>query len=133
MPAPDSLIPAEWFAKAEEDIRAAELLLEHDGPLGIVAFLVQQAAEKCLKGYLLSTGWSFERIHDLETLVEEASTRDAEFAPFLTVCQHITEYYIEGRYPIGLSSALTRDEVAASLEDVQRLAMLVRGKVASYR
>ncbi len=39
MPAPDSLIPSEWFAKAEEDIRAAELLLVHGGPLGIAAFL----------------------------------------------------------------------------------------------
>ena len=50
MPAPDSLIPSEWFEKAEEDIRAAELLLAHDGPLGIAAFLIQQAVEKYLKG-----------------------------------------------------------------------------------
>ena len=59
----------EWFTKADEDIRAAELLLAHDGPLGIVAFLIQQAVEKYLKGYLLSTGWSLEQIHDLETLI----------------------------------------------------------------
>jgi HEPN domain-containing protein len=131
MPVPDSLIPAEWFAKADEDIRAAELLLAHDGPLGIVAFLVQQATEKYLKGYLLSTGWSLERVHDLETLIEDASTHDAEFTPFLTACQRITEYYIEGRYPIGVSSALTRDEVTASLEDARRLATLVRKKVAT--
>ncbi|MFQ6101410.1 MAG: HEPN domain-containing protein [Anaerolineae bacterium] len=130
MPVPDSLIPSEWFAKAEEDIRAAELLLAHDGPSGIAAFLVQQAVEKHLKGYLLSTGWSFERIHDLEALLGEASARDEEFAPFLAACQRITEYYIEGRYPIGLSSALTRDEVTASLEDARRLATLVREKVA---
>jgi HEPN domain-containing protein len=128
MPAPDSLIPSEWFAKAEEDIHAAELLLAHDGPLGIAAFLVQQAVEKYLKGYLLSTGWSFERIHDLEALIEEASARDAEFAPFLATCQRITEYYIEGRYPIGLPSALTHNEVVASLEDARQLAALVREK-----
>jgi HEPN domain-containing protein len=131
MPVPDSLIPAEWFAKAEEDIRAAELLLTHDGPLGIAAFLVQQATEKYLKGYLLSTGWSFERIHDLEALIEEASARDAAFASFLDACQRITEYYIEGRYPIGLTSALVQEEVTASLEDARRLATLVREKVVA--
>jgi len=75
MPAPDSLIPSEWFAKAEEDIRAAELLLVHGGPLGIAAFLTQQAVEKYLKGYLLSTGWPFERIHDLEADRRSVSPR----------------------------------------------------------
>ena len=129
MPVPDSLVPFEWFGKAEDDIRAAELLLAHNGPLGITAFLVQQAAEKYLKGYLLSTDWSFERIHDLEVLLEEASARDEEFVPFLAACQRITEYYTEGRYPIGLTSVLTRTEVVASLEDVRQLATLVRTKV----
>lgn len=131
MPVPDSLIPSEWFAKAEEDIRAAELLLAHDGPLGIAAFLIQQAVEKYLKGYLLASGWSFKRIHDLEALIEEALARDAEFAPFLAICQRITEYYIEGRYPIGLTLSLTHDEVAASLEDAKRLAVLLCKKVTT--
>lgn len=128
MPAPDSLIPSEWFVRAEEDIRAADLLLAHDGPLGVAAFLIQQAAEKYLKGYLLSTGWPFERTHDLETLIEEASARDRKFAPFLAACQRITEYYIEGRYPIGLTSTLTKDEVTTSLDDTRQLAELVQGK-----
>ncbi len=128
MPVPDSLIPSEWFSKAQEDVRAAELLLAHDGPLGIAAFLVQQAVEKYLKGYLLSTDWLFKRTHDLEVLIEEASSRDAEFASFLTICQRITEYYIEGRYPIGLTSALAHSEIADSLKDAKRLAILAREK-----
>jgi len=130
MPVPDSLIPSEWFAKADDDIRAAELLLAHNGPLSIASFHVQQAVEKYLKGYLLSTGWSLARIHDLEALVEEASARDRDFVPFLTACQRITEYYIESRYPLGLTSTLTREEIAASLEVSRQLAVLVRRKVA---
>jgi len=130
MPIPDSLIPSEWFAKDDEDIDAAELLLAHNGPLGIASFHVQQAVEKYLKGYLLSTDWSLDRIHDLEALTEEASARDKDFAPFLAACQRITEYYIESRYPLGLTSALTREEIAASLEVARRLAVLVRRKVA---
>lgn len=86
--------------------------------------------EKYLKGYLLSTGWSLDRIHDLETLAEEAIVRDKDFALFLAACQHITEYYIESRYPLGLTSALTQQEVTASLETARRLAVLVRRKVA---
>jgi HEPN domain-containing protein len=87
--------------------------------------------EKYLKGYLLSVGWPFERIHDLEVLIEEAAAHDEEFAPFLATCQRITEYYIEGRYPIGLTSALTRSEIATALEDAWSLAKLVRDKVAA--
>ncbi|MEM4251672.1 MAG: hypothetical protein QW828_07555, partial [Candidatus Bathyarchaeia archaeon] len=62
----ESAIPAEWFARGDQDIQAAEILLVQNGPLAIVAFLVQQAIE-------------------------------------MPAGQRITEYYIESRYPIGVT------------------------------
>lgn len=39
----------EWFEKAYDDIRAAEVLLAHkEGPMNIVCFHAQQSAEKYL-------------------------------------------------------------------------------------
>ncbi len=121
---------ADWFAQGDMDIRSADILLAQDGPLPVIAFHVQQAVEKYLKGFLLHTGWPLRRIHDLETLVQEAIARDADFAPFLAPCQRITEYYIETRYPIGVHTLLRQETVAADLETARQLIALVRRQVA---
>jgi HEPN domain-containing protein len=50
MPEAESQPPADWFAQGDMDIQAADILLAQDGPLPVVAFHVQQAVEKYLKG-----------------------------------------------------------------------------------
>ena len=74
MPGLESTLPSDWFAQGDQDILAAEILLNQNGPLPIVAFHLQQAVEKYLKGYLLSQAWRLRRIHDLEVLIQEAIT-----------------------------------------------------------
>lgn len=78
----DSTLPADWFAQGDLDVQAAEILLAQGGPLPIIAFHLQQAAEKYLKGFLLSTGWPLRRIHDLEALIQEAIVRMPTSPPF---------------------------------------------------
>ena len=130
MPATESTLPADWFAQGDLDIQAAEILLTQDGPLPVIAFHLQQAAEKYLKGFLLSTGWSLRRIHDLEVLIREAIVRDPNFAPFLAPLQRITEYYIETRYPIGIHTAFQQDALKSDLNIIRALMMLIRQKVS---
>lgn len=129
MAATDSRIPRQWFAQGDLDLEAAEILLAQNGPLPVIAFHLQQAAEKYLKGYLLSTGWSLRRIHDLEVLVQEAIALDSDFAPFLTACQRITEYYLETRYPLGTTSTIPRKILENDLVIVRSLVTLVLRKV----
>lgn len=126
----DSTLPADWFAQGDLDVQAAEILLAQGGPLPIIAFHLQQAAEKYLKGFLLSTGWPLRRIHDLEALIQEAIARDADFAPFLAPCQKITEYYIETRYPLGVYTPLQRDDLETDLDTVRALIGLIYQKVS---
>lgn len=125
----DSTVPRDWFERADNDITAAEILIAQHGPDPIIAFHLQQAAEKYLKGYLLSTGWRLRRIHDLGVLVKEAVERDADFASFVAPCQRITEYYVEMRYPTGAPTAMRRESLATDVEVVRSLAALARGKV----
>lgn len=129
MPETNSSLPEDWFAQGDLDIQAAEILLAQDGPLLIVAFHLQQAIEKYLKGFLLFTGWSLRRIHDLEVLVQEAIAHDVDFTPFLSACQEITEYYIETRYPTGVHTPLKREPLEAHLETTRDLIALIRRKV----
>ncbi len=110
----ESLLPADWFARGELDIRRAEILNANNDPEG-AAFHLQQATEKYLKGFLIGKGWKLERTHDLEDLLDNAVDFDAGFEEFRSLCQEITEYYIEERYPMMVSSGLTVDEINAKV------------------
>jgi HEPN domain-containing protein len=129
MPSSESTVPKDWFDLAEQDLQAADILLNQQGPLPIIAFHLQQAIEKYLKGYLLARGWSLRRIHDLEILIQEATQQDHSFAIFLTPCQRITEYYIESRYPIGVTTPLDHQSLEADLKTVRALVLLIQQKL----
>ncbi|GIK73037.1 MAG: hypothetical protein BroJett021_20250 [Chloroflexota bacterium] len=131
MSAVDSSLPQDWLNLADMDAQAATILLAEDGPLMIVAFHLQQAMEKSLKGYLLATGWQLRRLHDLELLINEATRRDVGFAEFLEPSQRITEYYIESRYPIGVQSPLDKEALLADLAIVKRLQYLIQSKLSA--
>ncbi len=128
---PDSTIPAEWLVQGDLDVQAAEILLAQNGPLSITPFHLQQALEKYLKGFLLSTNWSLRRIHDLEVLIQQAIARDADFTPHLAACQRITEYYIETRYPVGTPTSFSQAVLNTDLQTVRQLADLVKEKISS--
>ncbi len=117
-----------WFKRAEEDVRVARHLLEQGFGHLTAASLLQQAVERYLKGYLLSTGWALKKTHDLEQLITEAIARDPDFRPYLEICRLLTEYYTETRYPPIDYSDLTPEEVAASLSEAERLIELVLRK-----
>lgn len=131
MSATESSLPDDWFDHGDLDLQAAEILLRQGGPLSIVAFHLQQALEKYLKGFLLAQGWPLRRVHDLELLIQEAIARDADFGPFLAPCQRIAEYYIETRYPIGVRSPLHSEVLETELSTACALIHLIRQKMTA--
>lgn len=131
MSATESSLPTEWLAQGDMDIQAADILPVQAGPLPVIAFHLQQAVEKYLKGYLLATGWTLRRIHDLEVLIQETIARDADFLPFLVPCQRITEYYLETRYPLGIRTPLQRESLEADLAVTRTLITMIQGKVGT--
>lgn len=97
----NSKVVQEWFAKADQDLDQAEFLLKNDRPLDYVAYFIQQAAEKYLKGFLISNGWELEKIHNLDKLLRECSKFDKAFLKFIAPFRKISRFYFESRYPIG--------------------------------
>ncbi|MBI4288720.1 MAG: HEPN domain-containing protein [Chloroflexi bacterium] len=65
--------PDQWFTVGGHDFQSAKLLFQQQGPADTITVLIQQAAEKYLKGYLLARGWKLQKTHDLEVLVAEAA------------------------------------------------------------
>jgi len=121
----ESRYPKDWFRIGDRELRRAQNLLRL-GDLDGAGFNLQQAVEKYLKGYLLAQGWELRRIHDLETLVNEAIIYDPSFEEFRAACQKITQFYIEERYPFTVSSELSEEEIKESLAFTERLIEKIR-------
>jgi len=58
--------------KARNDMKVVEIGLQHDAPLDVMCFHLQQAAEKFLKALLASKNVRYPLTHDLEVLIEKA-------------------------------------------------------------
>ncbi len=117
MPAENAL-QREWFEIARKDIRRAEVLLS-DGDPGGGAIFVQQAAETALKGFLLARGWTLERTHDLEALLNRAVAFRPDLERFRNLCHEGRSFYTADRYPSG--TTLAESDVRKSLADCREL------------
>lgn len=120
MPREESRYPRDWFRIGDKDLQRARNLLEFRDLEG-TGFYIQQAVEKYLKGYLLSKGWELRRIHNLESLLNDAIGHGPSLEEFRTVCRKITQYYVEERYPGTVPSELTEEEISESLTFAEKI------------
>ena len=89
-----------WLLLALEDLKIARHEIsqpkEEMATIG-VCFHAQQAAEKCLKAYLVSRSAEFEKTHSLEYLIKLCTKEDKKFST-LNV-GNLTDYAVQVRYP----------------------------------
>lgn len=121
----DSLRYLDWYARAEQDLRGAKILLEYDGGNELVAFHCQQAIEKKLKGWLLKTQSELEAGHSLVYLCRKAIAAGAPLRKSLRDCAYVNQFYLETRYPadvyIPVSEQEARDCIDAAEEILSAL------------
>jgi HEPN domain-containing protein len=65
----------------------------------IICNLCQQAAEKHIKGFLISKRVEFRKTHDLVALLELAKTDNVDISVLLDKCAFLFQYAVEARYP----------------------------------
>jgi len=108
--------PLDWLALAKERLESADALLEARGICFSAIELLQESVERYLKGYLISQGWALERIHDLNRLLDIATTFDARFSQFASLAQSLTEQFWAQHYPgddlseVGLDYPVLRQQ-----------------------
>ena len=97
--------PTEWRLLAERDMAVADYLAENmrPTPAEVVAFHCQQAAEKYLKGALVTLGEEPPYTHDLDELCSAAEKHRASFADISSLCTVVTHFAVHPRYDFGLS------------------------------
>jgi HEPN domain-containing protein len=128
MPPDEASYFKDWLRIAEKDWKRVQMLLDEDDP-ALAGFCLQQAIEKFLKAYLLVKGWHLRRIHDLDTLLEDAIHYDASLRSFQEACQKITAYYIVERYPFNMQNEITDDDIRNSRDQVKSLVEKIRNSL----
>lgn len=111
----------EWFERGNHDMEVAKILLAKEDYFDVVLFHMHQAVEKYLKGFLIFKGWELKKIHDLETLITEAISFDAEFQRYLNFGRKLTAFYYEERYPPGPITSYSKKEVREILEITEEI------------
>lgn len=72
-----------------------------EGATEAVIELMQEAAERFLKAYLIERGWKLRKIHDLGALVAEAVNLDQRFSVFEDFADSLTDQFWAQHYPGG--------------------------------
>lgn len=71
----------QWIEKAEHDLIAAKLIIDHQPLiLDIACFHCQQAVEKYLKTFLVFKKEEFPRTHNLDLLLQSCIANSRDFA-----------------------------------------------------
>jgi len=114
----DETDPADWFYLAEDRLRAADVLWKAEGLTASGIELLQEAAERYLKGYLVARGWRLVKTHDLEALLDAASSFDPAFGRFAAFAEELTEDFLRSTIPdrIGPKPARIMKNCAAERE-----------------
>lgn len=88
----------QWIEKAEHDLIAAKLIIEHQPIiLDVACFHCQQAVEKYLKSYLIFKNEDFPRTHNLQLLIESCSTYQPGFSAI--DLKNLEDFAVRVRYP----------------------------------
>ncbi|HPJ39792.1 MAG TPA: HEPN domain-containing protein, partial [Spirochaetota bacterium] len=86
---------SEWLKYADADLESAEILnTQYRKPLNIICYHCQQAAEKYLKGFLVSQNISFGKTHDLLIIIESCQKIDDSFSIIIKDCIKLNPYSI---------------------------------------
>ncbi len=119
-----------WLAKAELDLRAADLELGAPaaGLWGDVAFHAQQAAEKALKALLAWHDRPFRKTHSIEELGRACSAMDPGLGDLVDAAVPLTEYAWKFRYPGDVGDP-TREEAERAVAVARKLVLAVRALI----
>ena len=100
MPRPPSELARAWLLKAHSDLHTAiQIGGLPDGHLDAGIYHCQQAAEKALKGFLVFRETAFEKIHDLEKIIQQAMEIEPGFGQLEIAAASLTPYSSAYRYP----------------------------------
>ena len=123
MPRPPAELSRAWLLKAHSDLHTAHQIGGlPDGHLDAGIYHCQQAAEKTLKGFLVFHETSFDKVHDLGEIIQQAKQINLAFQQHENAAETLTPYSVAYRYPDELGFLEpSREEFDAALQHAQAI------------
>jgi HEPN domain-containing protein len=96
----DSHNPADWIGIAASDMDLVRLAAEREISFAAARSKLAEILEKILKAELLRLGWTLEKTHDLERLLQGLVERNSDLvAAVEPLCDALAQVYFTDRYP----------------------------------
>jgi len=118
----------EWIIKAQNDLKAAQILYREKGPSDTLCFHCHQAVEKYLKGFLVFNQKRFPKTHDLIFLMNLCKKVNADFRQIENELITLNKYYIESRYPPEIRT-YSNQECEKILNLAEKLTQFIANKI----
>ena len=117
-------ITGEWIRKAEGDYQVACRELETQPPIPeAVCFHAQQCLEKYLKAILQENDLAFEKIHDLDVLLQQCKGFIPQLEAHRDDLVKLSIYAVDVRYP---GFELSVEEATTCAEIMEKVRKLIR-------
>jgi len=112
--------PADWYAFGRRDLdKARKDLLAGESLYAVL--LLQQAAEKLLKGKMVEVGENPEKTHNLPYLLTRLAGSGMDLEWFRETAEFLSYEYLAERYPGDFDPPPTDAEVANAADCVTKL------------
>lgn len=122
---PEDELLGEWLARADDDLRLAELALEDTPPVCWgAAFHAQQAAEKLLKALLTFHRIEFQKVHSIDYLLDLCVEVEPDAESLRETATKLTDFAVEARYPFPRREP-TEAEARESIETAEQVRAFV--------
>ena len=96
----DSHNPADWLLIAASDMELVRVGAEKEISFAAVRSKLAEILEKILKAELLRLGWTLEKTHDLNRLLQSLVERNSDLVPVVEpLCDALVQVYFTDRYP----------------------------------
>jgi len=111
---------AEWVYKAEEDYEVAHVFVRKRGrgAPDSVCFHAQQCAEKYIKGFLVSLGIPFPKIHDLYQLINLVIRQEPLLLELRNDLLVLNPFSVRFRYP---GDRATKEDAREAFQAAKRI------------
>src|SRR5207248_6564767 len=113
--------------KAGNDLKLAEIGLDHGAPTDTIAFHLQQAAEKTLKALLASRSIVYPKTHDLDELFDLLPPESPLLLSFREKLIGWTSYAVDMGYDI--TGYPEKEEMVEALKTAQDLRTTVAAEI----
>ena len=126
----DSGNPADWLWIAASDLELIRLAAERETGFPAAHSKLAEVLEKVLKAELLRLGWTLERTHDLDRLLEALEEKGSDLIPQVQpLCDVLAEVYFTDRYPGFDVDDPDWPKLRAQVEGVTALLETVKGRL----